>query len=70
MKQSSGESGGQGFQSFVQVITGQLSGAGVVAQADGPLQQGVNVGGDTTAGMVPAQGPSPSEKVGVIPISE
>ena len=64
VEQSSGESGGQGLQGFVQVIAGQLTGAGVVAQADGPLQQGVNVGGDTTAGMVPAQGPSPSEEVG------
>ena len=60
VEQSSGESRGQGFQGFAQVITGQLTGAGVVAQAEGLLQQGVDVCGDTTAGMVPAQGPSPS----------
>ena len=60
VEQSSSESGGQGFQGFAEVITGQLTGAGVVAQAEGLLQQSVDVGGDATAGMVPAQGPSPS----------
>ena len=70
MKESLDESGGQCFQGFVQVITGQLTGAGVVAQAEGLLQQGVDVCGDTTAGMVPAQRPRPSEEVVLIPISE
>ena len=63
VEQASGESGGQGFQGFAQVIAGQLTGADAVAQAEGLLQQGVDVCGDTTAGMVPAQGPSPSEEV-------
>ena len=54
VEQSSGESRGQGFQRFAEVIAGQLTGAGVVAQAKGLLQQGVDVGGDTAVGMVPA----------------
>ena len=49
---SSGESGGQGFAG---VIPGQLTGANVVAQAEGLLQPGVDVGGDTTVGMVAAR---------------
>lgn len=51
-EQAWGESGGQGF---AQVIAGQLTGADAVAQAEGLLQQGVDVCGDPTAGMIPAR---------------
>ena len=67
--QSSGESGGQGFDGFAEAVGRQPAHPGVIAQAQRVLQQGVDVGGDATAGMVAAQGPSPSEEVRLMPIS-
>ena len=61
--QSSGESGGQGFDGFAEAVARQPGHPGVIAQAQHVLQQGVDVGGDATAGMVAARGLSRSEEV-------
>jgi len=57
VEQSSGESRGQGLQGFAESVTGQLAGAGVVAQAKGLLQQGVDVCGELHIVRVVSEGP-------------